>query len=725
MKRAFFGTPANLADDTIYDIEADDEREEENRGETLGKDVPAPQPGNMSPTKLTGILMTPGTATSRRKTVSFGNDTVDKKNSPEEGGEGAKTRISSRRRASNRASRKSPLTQKLEDAREGGSSKTAPVIQQEESKAQVNVEARGARSVAEKFEIVSTKAKKPKKDNQQLLQEMAAESVHQHHHQHQADVTLDLSEPRSQSGKYWKEQFQTYHDDAKAELAALLKYKYLARSYAKEKDDKALDLHQKLKEEQRKVARMEYKISQLSARISTAGFETLDDDSPELIKELAKQTAHALHYKAQVEEFRKALEENGGSPVKRNSQDGRAITSPRHELTLLDTQSELRKARDELREMSSIRKELDSTQEALSSSTKTIRKLQDENNKLTQELLHSDLRLEKQVEKIEKRRQSAEEQRHRKEEALKTLQRDYDDLKERAKSQRRDAEQLLKGRHEQVIGLKKEIASLRGAGSTVKDFELALQKKTEEHERIVADMQNEIASLKAKRGQEDINASKIDSMPLPPRKVAVSKEFSQSQSRAQARESHIPISNSPTRPLKTVVSARQLRSDTPAGSPLPRSSHSALSEIVNHATADMLPPRTSGPVQYTPLARRFSDLSLDSPKIDLPPHDSLPSRAIHDRHCRPSPMPSMFNIPSSPPKPVMMRTRTSGDLARQRSSNDILGRQTNMSSSHMSDGSRARGNLPPERLAAAKARLEQKTAEKKAKLDGQKENIRE
>jgi hypothetical protein len=43
-----------------------------------------------------------------------------------------------------------------------------------------------------------------------------------------------------------------------------------------------------------------------------------------------------------------------------------------------------------------------------------------------------------------------------------------------------------------------------------------------------------------------------------------------------------------------------------------------------------------------------------------------------------------------------------------------------------SEGSRVRGNLPPERAAAARARLEQKLAEKKrAKLEGDKENVRE
>jgi hypothetical protein len=703
LKSALFGTPAPVSDDTIYEIEQDEEKQ-------LGKDITASRPGNVSPTKPPGILLTPGTATTRRKTVSFGNEVVDKERNPEKGGGESQGQGPSKRRASSRATRKTTLTRQLEEAREGKSSKTATNKPSTELKPQVNVETRRAKAAAEKVQPAPVKAIKPEKSNQELLREMVAGAGHH------ADVTTDLNEPRSQSGRYWKEQFQSYHDEAKAELRDLLKYKHMAKTYAKERDSDALNLHEKLKEEQRKVVRMEDKISQLSARIATVGFEGLDDESPELIKELARQTALSLQYKSQVEEFRAALEDNGGSPVKRNSQEGRILTSPRTQQTLLETNRELKKAGEQLREMSSLRNELDNIRQMLSTAEKTIRKLQDENTKLTQELLHADLRLENHVDKSERRRQSSEEQRQRKEEALRTLQKDYDTLKENAKSQRRDAEHLLRQRHDQVVELKKEIASLRGANSTVLDFQQALQKKTQDHDKIVADLQTEITSLKAKareREREDIMALKSDRMPLPPEKVAVSSDAS------QARESLIPVSNQPiSRPLKTVASARQLRSDTPAGSPLPRSSHSALSEIVNQATVDTVPPRTSGPVQYTPLMKLFSDLSLQSPDLDVPSQEPLPSRAIHQRNCqpKPSPMPSMFNIPSSPPKPVMMRSRASNELARKRSSNDLLGRrQGNFNSSRLSgsEGSRMRGNLPPERAAAAKARLEQKNAEKK------------
>jgi hypothetical protein len=121
-------------------------------------------------------------------------------------------------------------------------------------------------------------------------------------------MTVDLNEPHSQSGKFWKSNFEQYHEDAKAEMAKLFKYKQLAKSYAKLKDVQSINLEEKLKEEQRKVLSMEDQISKLTAQIATASKDGTGVESPELTKELARQTATAIQYRAQVEEFRLALE---------------------------------------------------------------------------------------------------------------------------------------------------------------------------------------------------------------------------------------------------------------------------------------------------------------------------------------------------------------------------------------------------------------------------------
>jgi hypothetical protein len=121
-------------------------------------------------------------------------------------------------------------------------------------------------------------------------------------------------------------------------------------------------------------------------------------------------------------------------------------------------------------------------------------------------------------------------------------------------------------------------------------------------------------------------------------------------------------------------------------------------------------------------------MELPSPEPSLP---QITSRAIHERNCHASPRPSMLNIASSPPKAAMVRSQTSGELSRQRPINDLAARRlAHLSSGRLSslDGSKPRVTLPPERAAAARARLEQKNAEKKRMQalgsDMDKENIR-
>ena len=155
--------------------------------------------------------------------------------------------------------------------------------------------------------------------------------------QFDGDMTMDLNEPHSQSGIYWKSEFEQYHSEAQSEMKKLMKYKNLAKSYAKRKDAEALDLAEKLKEEQRRVVSMEDKISKLSSQISISGLEGQEDNSPVMIRELARQTALAVQYRAQVEEFRAALEEGTDGHTDGRSGEERT-TSPQILHTLLDTQ---------------------------------------------------------------------------------------------------------------------------------------------------------------------------------------------------------------------------------------------------------------------------------------------------------------------------------------------------------------------------------------------------
>ncbi|KAH9215745.1 hypothetical protein DL95DRAFT_388369, partial [Leptodontidium sp. 2 PMI_412] len=109
---------------------------------------------------------------------------------------------------------------------------------------------------------------------------------------------------------------------------------------------------------------MEDKMFEISARIALLGKDGNGDDAPELVKELARQAALGVQYKAQVEEFRAALEgdENQSSPSKR----ARKHRTSRHsEETDIDTCRELRKAREQLKETASLKEELSNLRKSL------------------------------------------------------------------------------------------------------------------------------------------------------------------------------------------------------------------------------------------------------------------------------------------------------------------------------------------------------------------------
>ncbi|KAK8100946.1 Spindle-body formation-associated protein [Apiospora kogelbergensis] len=184
VRHAIFGTPAP-ATNTIT------------RPPRLLSDN-GPRSPPKSPPKPTGILMTPGTATSRRKRVSFGHEVQKKQND---------------------ALAQSP---------------TKP--------------AQPAKPTA------------PTRDEDMSDEDWEDEDP--------ADVTIDLNEPKSQSGRYWKTQFNKYHDDAREEMSKLVKHKHLSRMYAQQKDVENTELQERVKELERQVRLKDEEIKQAQTRPS-------------------------------------------------------------------------------------------------------------------------------------------------------------------------------------------------------------------------------------------------------------------------------------------------------------------------------------------------------------------------------------------------------------------------------------------------------------------------
>lgn len=393
-KRALFGTPAP-------------QREVQSRKETRAAAAKSEKPKAStvqdnkryeSPTRPQGILLTPGTGTSRRKRVSFGRDVKSTAATAAATAEAAKSRPRTKLQEALEKSRK-------ENSRTSGEGQP----------------------------------RKPSFDPEEAEGDGAWEEVDEL--DREPDITVDLNEPRSQSGQYWKGEFQKYHGEARAEMEKLVKYKQLAKSYAKAKDAEALDLNERLKEEQAKVVQMEQKITELAGQVTAKqgqGKETRDDRK--LMKDLTRQTALAVQYREQVEELETLLRESAYDAD--GARRRRGGTSPRTAQTLLETQRELRKAREQVKELSDLRYELKCIKTDLSMSEQRSQKIDGEKKKAVADLAKSEIK----VAELERKLAKAEQDRQRKDSQYEKLKADYDALREKNRMQRAsrtgDAQQL-------------------------------------------------------------------------------------------------------------------------------------------------------------------------------------------------------------------------------------------------------------------------------------------
>jgi hypothetical protein len=78
---------------------------------------------------------------------------------------------------------------------------------------------------------------------------------------------MDYMEPRSQSGKYWKREYESYAENTQREMKKLVIKQKAAKDYAKEKEDEVTDLQAKLRQERLKVEKLEAKTKELAAQM--------------------------------------------------------------------------------------------------------------------------------------------------------------------------------------------------------------------------------------------------------------------------------------------------------------------------------------------------------------------------------------------------------------------------------------------------------------------------
>ena len=239
-----------------------------------------------SPAK--GILLTPGTTATRRKTVSFlhlEESVPEKVAEPPVEDEDSQIdpALTPPKKESEAPSKEQPRQSKLtktliELSKQKSENKTNPVDSDTRA-------TKSAKTPTHAFETDSI--------------------------QESPDVTVDLDQPRSRSGQHWKTEYEQYHRRSSREIKQILRYGQNVKSYAVKKDSEATSLAEKLEKELARVARMEKKVTKLAAQLNAAQSQGPEGETEQqrLVGELAQQTALAIRYKQKADQHKMAIQE--------------------------------------------------------------------------------------------------------------------------------------------------------------------------------------------------------------------------------------------------------------------------------------------------------------------------------------------------------------------------------------------------------------------------------
>jgi hypothetical protein len=510
------------------------------------------------------------------------------------------------------------------------------------------------------------------------------------------DITIDLNEPHSRSGKYWKSYFETYHRDAKVEMEKLVKYKHLAKSYAKMKDAEAVELSQKLKAEQEKVKAMEQKVAELTRQAASTARKKGEDGDPVLMDELDKQTALAAEYKKKVEELESLLQKNIDEAGDGHQRQQRTA-SPRTQRTLMEAQRELRRARSQIRELDKLQEERDRLSSELKYAEQRASKLAEENRKLTSELSQTAARVRDLEQKLGD---------------SKGL---YEKLKDDAKARYLEAQQVLEKKNEKILELEEEIESLRRVGTEPRrpsrstraksfDEKGSALKSLEQVDNGTAQRRKELEEMKLDSSRDSLTAAanRAQTRQREKRGAEVSRRASfedrtLAQSRA-LRERLEAESGTKALPASGVFGERGNLQDSQSSASSGRSAH--LRDDPPHRT------RTD----------RLSRATREVTSAEKPTLDALIAET-RERRARATSSERQQQAKKLPTRPLSREAARSpdGDLAQGDHAHVAAGTD-GQTSAVWSTMSASRAALPAHRKAAAIARLQRKKAERAMQL---------
>jgi len=494
-----------------------------------------------------------------------------------------------------------------------------------------------------------------------------------------ADVTVDLNQPRSRSGQHWKTEYDQYHRRSNREMRKIIKYGQNVKSYAVKKDSEATSLREKLKKGLAKLAATEAKVKKLATELSNAQFQgpNGESDQSRLVSELAQQTSLTIKYKQRADQFRAVLQEQGSPETFEEPQKN------------LDAEGKS----DALSEVASIRVNLDTLRATATAAENQATKLEKENAALK----HSLARVKEEMMSYETRRQAREERLQKREAKHKAA---------REECERRLAQLTID--HENLLQVSGELP--------------------------VVDIMAEVQSIQKEAGMQDL----YESQTAPEANRVHKNDIENAQPLQSDEQGSTPYLSprkrrlqKPTVDIWTLSSPREDENQAPSSkepTELPPFSvkheiHRTLKEI----DQNLIPKQQSEITQHLEFLSSKPKMSSQMSAPILPQLSStMPSatRRMHNRRTTiSSPRPSMISLAPSPakllqpsqtskienmgPKPSVTTTGRSASLISRAGS-----RKNTMGSGRVS-------SLSLERAEAAKARLARRSAEKRGKKGGE------
>lgn len=223
-KHAIFGTPA--PEDSKDAGKKSERKARVDAANARAFELPAPRENGppISPSKQPGgILMTPGTASKGRKQVSFGSQVVDNEG---------------KRGNSGKSGIPNDCPGKFPSPWTPGT--------------QLKLDAEGDKRPRTRLTEALLDARtttQPKSGQKPKARD-------------DSDITIDLGAPRSESGKYWKEQYESYADKSEKEMKKVIAKQQLAKKFAMKKDGEVTELANKLEQERKRHRQREKDLEQ-------------------------------------------------------------------------------------------------------------------------------------------------------------------------------------------------------------------------------------------------------------------------------------------------------------------------------------------------------------------------------------------------------------------------------------------------------------------------------